>query len=224
MKACARVFTIVLLGVGVTIALCSRASAQQGFYADIHSGLSLFDDAQTRVVVPDEANLHAHTNYDPGWLVGAAGGYDWPFGLALEEEFTFRDSKIDRIATDVPLLKDGEAYSYAMMTNGYYRYHNSTPFTPYIGGGVGEAVVQLSNLKPVGAVGTYGGTDAEFAYQGIAGVEYRLTPQLSLGAEYRYFATIRPGFVSSVAGVDNVHVSPDYRSNNAMLKMVYHFE
>jgi hypothetical protein len=53
-----------------------------------------------------------------------------------------------------------------MMLNGYYRFLNSTPFTPYIGGGVGEASIALNNARFAGApnLGPFSGTDAVFGY------------------------------------------------------------
>jgi hypothetical protein len=70
--------------------------------------------------------------------------------------------------------------------------------------------------------GPFSGTDAVLAYQGIAGVAYPIAPHLSLAAEYRYFATLRPGFEQNVANRD-VKISPSYAVNNVLLRMVYAF-
>jgi OOP family OmpA-OmpF porin len=81
----------------------------------------------------------------------------------------------------------------------------------------------LNNARPViVGGGPFGGTDADFAYQGIAGVSYPLCPHLDIAAEYRYFGTLRPGFEDRIDGED-VKVSPTYRSNNALLRLVYTF-
>lgn len=217
-----------LSAAGCSLALLlglSPPSHASGFYAGIEGGATFFNDDYTRLVIPPLPTIGTHTNYDPGWLAGANGGYEWPLGLALEEEFAFRQSDIDRIANSTgAIFKGGDAHSYSIMTNGYYRWHNPTPFTPYIGGGVGESTVVLNNLRPVGGTGDFGGDDAVFAYQGIAGVSYSLSHQLSIGAEYRYFATLRPGFESNVSGVNNVKIAPDYASHNAMVRVSYNFE
>ncbi|HTT76247.1 MAG TPA: outer membrane beta-barrel protein [Candidatus Binataceae bacterium] len=199
----------------------------EGFYAGVQGGATFFNDDYTRVVIPPAPTIGSHTNFDVGWLAGASAGYELPLGFALEEEFTFRESHIDRVATTGgPLLTGGDAHSYSIMTNGYYGWHNSTPFTPYIGGGVGESTVVLNNLRPAFGTGTgnYGGDDAVFAYQGIAGVSYAFSPRLSLAAEYRYFATLRPGFTANVGGADNVKVAPDYTSQNVLLRLTYNFD
>jgi OmpA-OmpF porin, OOP family len=210
------------------IASCATARAE-GFYADVHGGATIPWNETARVssnVVP--ASINAHTNYNIGWLAGASAGYQWDHGwargLASEFEFTFRQNHIDRIATSAPITLGGDLHSYAMMLNGYYRFLNSTPFTPYIGGGVGEASIALNNARFAGApnFGPFSGTDAVFGYQGIAGVSYPIAPHLNMAAEYRYFATLRPGFQQTVAGQE-VKISPDYYTNNVLLRVVYSF-
>jgi OmpA-OmpF porin, OOP family len=205
----------------LSVAGLARAS---GFYAGAEGGATFFNDDYTRVVIPPLPTIGAHTNYDVGWLAGANAGYEWPIGLAAEEEFAFRESQLDHVASSAEaIFKGGDAHSYSIMTNGYYRWHNETPFTPYVGGGLGESTVVLNNLRPVGAPGNFGGDDAVFGYQGIAGVSYAFSPQLSIGAEYRYFATLRPGFQAGIDG-NNVKVCPDYSSHNAMVRLTYNFE
>lgn len=204
--------------------LLSVPAWAEGFYADVHGGAAFFEEDSARVTAQDSGgSINAHTNFDPGWLAGASAGYEWPLGLVSEFEFTFRQNHVDRIAGSTPLFLGGDMHSYAMMLNGYYRFHNSTPFTPYVGAGLGEAVVALNNARPVTFDSSpFGGTDAVFAYQGIAGVSYPICPHLDIAAEYRYFGTLRPGFQQTING-EEVKVSPTYRSNNALLRLVYTF-
>jgi opacity protein-like surface antigen len=88
---------------------------------------------------------HARSHGEPfsgrlinlGMVVGASAGYSWDMGLAAEAEFAYRRNGLDEdvfsgVSTDV----HGTLSSYTLMANGYYRFHNDTPFTPYIGGGV----------------------------------------------------------------------------------------
>jgi OOP family OmpA-OmpF porin len=213
------------VGVAALAIIVSSAVARaDGFYADVHGGATIPWNESARVssdIAPASAN--AHTNYSVGWLAGASAGYQWDRGwargFASEFEFTFRQNHIDRIATSAPITLGGDLHSYAMMLNGYYRFLNSTPFTPYIGGGVGEASIALNNARFARAsnLGPFSGTDAVFGYQGIAGVSYPICPHLSMAAEYRYFATLRPGFDQTVAGQD-VKISPDYYTNNVLLR------
>ena len=211
-------------GVGLLATFLLPAFAwADGFYADLHGGATFFNNDGARVTaLTSGGSVHAHTNYDTGWLAGSSVGYEWRQGFAGEFEFTFRQNHLNRIASSAPLFVGGDLHSFAMMFNGYYRFHNATPFTPYLGGGLGEAVVGLNNARPIAGVdrGPFGGTDAAFAYQGIAGVSYPLAPHLSIAAEYRYFASLRPGFQQHLAG-EEVKVSPSYDSHNALLRLVY---
>jgi opacity protein-like surface antigen len=218
-----RVVSIMIVAVLLLGYSATHASAK-GFYADAYGGSVFAQSDFARLSDPLlPSSIGSHGNYDVGWLAGAAGGYELPIGFAFEGEFTFRQNDIDRIANNQVLFTGGDLHSFAMMANGYYRLHNSTPFTPYIGGGIGEAVVALNNTRPVGINGNFGGTDAVFAYQAIAGVSYAFTPRLSLAAEYRYFATVRPGFQEDLAGLPDFKISPDYETHNAVLKMTYSF-
>jgi OOP family OmpA-OmpF porin len=225
-----QVRNVISVGVASLAIITSSAVARaDGFYADVHGGATIPWNETARVssnIAP--ASVKAHTNYSVGWLAGASAGYQWEHGwargFASEFEFTFRENHIDRIATSAPITLGGDLHSYAMMLNGYYRFLNSTPFTPYIGGGLGEASIALNNARFAGApnLGPFSGTDAVFAYQGIAGVSFPICPHLSMAAEYRYFATLRPGFEQTMAGQD-VKISPDYYTNNALLRAVYSF-
>jgi OOP family OmpA-OmpF porin len=209
----------------LTLASTGQAADGSGFYADAHGGTGIFWNETARVAPSNvPSSINAHTNYDVGWLAGASAGYAWTQGFATEFEFTFRQNHINRIATSGPLFLGGDMHSYAMMLNGYYRFRNSTPFTPYIGGGLGEAVVVMNNTRPAGGIdrGPFGGTDATFGYQGIAGVSYPIAERVSLAAEYRYFATLRPSFEQNIAGNDT-KISQDYSSNNVLLRVVYSF-
>jgi hypothetical protein len=66
----------------------------------------------------------------------------------------FVKNHIDRIAVGSSLVFfGGDAHSFAMMANGYYRLKTGWPLTPYIGGGIGEVVIVLNNLRAPG-IGT----------------------------------------------------------------------
>ena len=83
---------------------------------------------------------------------------------------------------DTPFVLSGDEQFtvQALMSNVYLDLANQSPLTPYIGVGVGGARVETQS----------GARDAAFAYQGRAGVEFRVSPKLSLGAEYVYFRTL----------------------------------
>jgi len=213
-----------ILTVALAGALLFAASAwADGFYLDIHGGASLLNEDSARVTtLSGGGSVHAHNNFDPGWLAGGAAGFESSNGLAAELEYTFRQNHLNRIASTAPLFLGGDLHTSAIMLNGYYRFFNKTHFTPYLGGGFGELVSTLNNTHPTFSANQsgFGGTQVTLAYQGIFGISYPLMPHLTLATEYRYLApTSRPGFQQR-----GIKVSPDYDSHNAILKLTYHFE
>ena len=57
------------------------------------------------------------------------------------------------------------------MVNGYYHFLTGSPWTPYLGRGVGAGHVAVSDAGILAFGGaTFSDSDWQFAYQGIAGV------------------------------------------------------
>lgn len=75
------------------------------------------------------------------------------------------------------------------MVNLYYDIPTGSPITPYVGAGIGDA--HLTNS---------GGSDA-FAYQGMIGLNYKLSESSTIFGGYRYFGTNDFAIKSTVAGV-----------------------
>jgi len=105
-----------------------------------------------------------------------------------------------------------------LMANAYYDLHNSTRFTPYIGGGLGMAHLEF----PTGlGYGNTSGTDNRFAYQGMLGVSYspESLPATDWSLGYRYLGTSAPQFTSATG-----HISADsLKTNSVELGFRYHF-
>jgi opacity protein-like surface antigen len=104
------------------------------------------------------------------------------------------------------------------MANLIYDFDFGLPVIPHIGGGIGAAEVtrNLSNI--------FGGTHdtvTVFAYQGIAGLRYRLSPAVAMDLDYRYFGTSETTFLSTNVGGDRIH--SNYRTHNIVLSLVYQF-
>jgi opacity protein-like surface antigen len=73
-----------------------------------------------------------------------------------------------------------------------------TNIVPYIGGGVGgaESIFNAHAFSDQAGVQTAYGSESDtvFAYQAFAGVRFMLSPNVSLGLGYKYFATGNPTF------------------------------
>ena len=113
----------------------------------------------------------------------------------------------------------GNAKATSLMVNGLYDFRNSTPFTPYLGLGVGYGVVDYSNVNPVGG-STLNDSNGGLAYQGILGVDVRVVKSTSVFIDYRQFtAQDAGGRLNSGTSVDG-----DYTTRTALIGLRYRFE
>lgn len=125
-------------------------------------------------------------SYDPGFVVGAAAGYQFDFGLQVEGEIAHRRNGFDDFS-GTPT--GGVLSSTSFMANLWYEFDTGTAWHPFVGGGIGAALVGVEDftLGPAGA-SIQDDSDVTLAYQLGAGVAYDLTENIALTAQYRFFA------------------------------------
>jgi len=173
------------LALALALPLAAHAESQ-GFYIGGAGGADFAVDSKASTGAG-----HNKLQLDTGGTGLLNFGYDFgSFRTELEGAYSGNDISGTRGAT----LRNpgGSTETWSVMFNGFYDFHNNSDFTPYVGGGIGVGFVNasLTGVRPTGsAVGLYNGSDSTFAYQGIAGISYALTPNLSLTTDYRYFAT-----------------------------------
>ena len=145
--------------------------------------------------------------------LGPAGdiylGYDWG-SFRADAELSLRTNSIDKLRVDgVTEGKNGHQRTIGIMANGYYDFEFGSRFVPYVGAGVGVA---LMNLQGRDALGKFSDFNTRFAYQGIAGVSYNFSPNLAANLEYRYLGTTEPTFSDN-----GVKVKTDSLGNHTVL-------
>ncbi|WP_026843284.1 outer membrane protein [Citrifermentans bremense] len=155
------------------------------------------------VTVPSETHaggdFNDTVNFDPGLNIGGTAGMD--FGtVRLEGEVSYKEGNVDTIYfnnspppnrftnTDVSLNAT------AFMANMFIDLHNNGPITPYLGGGIGFAILSLDDK-----FGDFYIPDEEvvLAYQAGGGLEVALNRQMSLDLGYRYFRTDEANFADT---------------------------
>ncbi len=107
------------------------------------------------------------------------------------------------------------------MANVLYDFMPDNRWTPYIGAGIGAGRVTLNDVLIVPNGLQLNGNAWEFAYQGIAGVKYGVTPAWSISLDYRYFATTNVKF--SMPNPVVVPATMGYHTHNIFLGLAYHF-
>ncbi|MFA5689468.1 MAG: outer membrane protein [Kiritimatiellales bacterium] len=126
--------------------------------------------------------------FDAGYVIGMAAGIaSDELPVRVELSFFYQKNDIDQIEDDYYYYKDvGDISMLAFMLNGYYDFRNSSIITPYLMGGIGAVRVKVK-IDELGS-----GSDTVAAFQLGAGVDVKVTDNISLDAGYRFLKTSDP--------------------------------
>ncbi len=117
----------------------------------------------------------------PGFMGGVSIGYKFENSVRLEGEFAYRRNRMK-----VPSYYDGHCAltTHSVMANVYYDHDLGYEWTPYIGAGIGYAHnTTMIHTKGDGVFSSQN----KFAYQVMAGVNYKICDKTYAGLEYKYF-------------------------------------
>jgi opacity protein-like surface antigen len=199
------VIIFVLVAIAAIPAVSFASPARPGSYISGFLGANAQQDTTATISEFNPVTTkNAQVQFDPGINIGGSAGYD--FGtLRLEGEMSYKQENISSVSEQTFGTKyinvDGHLGAFAMMINGFFDFHNESPITPYLGGGMGFAALNLSNTRGVdantGAINDhiFRSDDATvFAYQAGAGVEVAINKRFSIDLGYRYFCTSKANF------------------------------
>jgi len=191
MKRALAVIVLVLLALPPA---AGAAQSRPGPYVSGFLGFNQTDDATLETTDFFNGTVQDYNlEFDPGVYVGGTMGFDYG-PLRLEGEFSFRDAEIATITSFNGTRSRGGDSSlgiFAFMANGFFDLENSSPITPYLGGGAGFATLVLDedvfdgNGDPI----YYEDSATTYAVQAGGGVEIALNRGISLDIGYRYFRT-----------------------------------
>jgi opacity protein-like surface antigen len=202
---------------------CSSVAFAKGPYVSGQLGMAFMPDVAFESVWSNTSQIYpalSRMRLVPGIGLGVAGGYD--FGtVRLEEELGYQYNRVKQLQI-VSLTLKGSGYvsCSTILLNGYYDFHNSTPFTPFVSAGVGVANVAMKDLaveKTDGYERKSLGTEQDnvFAYQAGLGVGYAVSDNVIMDFKYRYLATA------------TLHLGPvsesDFSSHNLYLGLRFNF-
>jgi OmpA-OmpF porin, OOP family len=158
--------------------------------------------------------------FAPGFALGGFAGYDF-VGPRVEIEALYRNNlgtasttfPIAGIGTQTILNSRVKVQQTSVMANVYYDFLADQAFTPYVGAGAGIAFIG-SHIGPL-----TDSSDTEFAYQAIIGIGYKVTPNMRLNLDGRYYGTLDPSFNNSFSLPTSTvpatgSVSGSYPNNN----------
>ena len=196
---------------GIIFAMPSVAAAiDLEPYGSLYGGLSLLEDADAGL-----GSLEAE--FDPGFVVGATYGARVvdAFTARLELDLSYRRHEIEDIGN---VSGGGDVNTFGALGNFWLDFINTTSFTPYVGGGLGLAYIDLNDVELAGA-DLVDDEDLVFAWQLGAGVGWEVSSNVTIGLDYRWFATADPEF-ENTAGSD---FDSEYSSHNFMASVRYGF-
>jgi opacity protein-like surface antigen len=210
-------FAIAALVALVMPAICNATPPRPGPYMSVFAGVSVPQDADvTTTDFFNDVTINDKVEFDTGVYAGGTAGFDFGF-LRLEGEASYRYSDINTVNDQTNAIQfsnvDGNLGAFAMMANAFVDLHNASPITPYVGGGIGFAVLNLSDTFGDGVPLYLNGDETVFAYQVGAGLEIELNPMVSLDLGYRYFGTDKASFSSDFLSTTDLKLE----SHNAMV-------
>ncbi|MEI9984535.1 MAG: OmpA family protein [Aliidongia sp.] len=161
-------------------------------------------------VSPRGGGADVKSQFDGSYVGLGTVGWNFGNGLRAEVEGGYRRSGRRRRAQCRPGQSGGALGMYTVMVNGLYDFDISRfgvptyGFVPHLGIGAGWAGARFDHAGSFNGE-TLSGKQDLFAYQGIAGVDYRVAPQIKISLDYKYLGTERGDF----------HLSPGLAGNTA---------
>ncbi|GHU03576.1 membrane protein [Alphaproteobacteria bacterium] len=187
------------LAVGVSVSPPPALAETNGWYVGADLGYSYAAKQKDSLSFYDQQVFpyDLETKFKPGAAILGHVGYGWG-SFRVEGELGYRYSKADtgKISHSYGSGKydsSGSIRATTLMLNALYDFDTGTPWTPYIGAGVGGAWLEASSINAgmvtSGSLAKIDDSDLVFAWQGIVGVSYAFTNALSIKADYRTLGT-----------------------------------
>jgi outer membrane protein OmpA-like peptidoglycan-associated protein len=177
-------FKSLLLGSGVALlcAMPANAGHFHGWYIGLEGGANWVSDNDAAFGTFQPPPGPVSIDFDTGWTVLATAGYGFQSNWRVEAELGYRSNDIDAV-TGATTRTGGELTATTLMANVLYDWPLSDRWTVSVGAGAGAAHNQFDD----GVIDQDG--DYNFAYQGIAGISYALSPRMDLTLNYRFTKT-----------------------------------
>lgn len=155
----------------ITLTCLAGAAQAQNWYVGGYGAMNYTHDGF--------ANGSDKINYNLGFGFGGMVGYAMPNGLRFEGELAYRSNDIDSIAG---VSVGADITSWAVMGNVLYEFNVQSNVKPHVGAGLGFAPTEVE-------IGGVSYSDSVVAGQLIAGIDYKMAPDMALILDYRLFFT-----------------------------------
>jgi OmpA-OmpF porin, OOP family len=193
-----------------------------GPYAGISGGGQWLNN-----ISPRGGGADVKSQFDGSYVGLGTVGWNFGNGIRAEIEGGYRRSDVSGVRGAGPGEAGGALGIYTAMVNGLYdfdlgRYGVPTyGFVPHLGVGVGWAGARFDHASLYNGE-TMSGKEDLFAYQGIAGVDYRVAPQVKISLDYKYLGTERGDFHLS-PGLEGTGARTSIQDQAVLLGVRYEF-
>jgi opacity protein-like surface antigen len=160
-------------------------------------------------------------DFHDGFTVGAAIGGDVAKDLRGEIEVSYVDYNVDHADEQGFLPANGDVNSYFLLANLWRDFHLGM-FQPYLGGGVGMALMDVDLDIDPGTDHHSKDTTLAFAAQAGSGIRFDLTDTITLDLGYRFKAAMGV-LTKGVTGVDNDHSFGSYYTHIGQAGITWKF-
>jgi len=193
--------------VGVLLVASTTSALAAGPYIGAAGGVSIFHDSDVKDTASNET---ATAEFDTGIGFNVSAGYNFD-PVRVEFEFGYKEADVDKFT--VPgfgsvsgASSDAQVLSY--MANAYYDIKTNSPFTPYIGVGLGLLNGEFKDPD-------FKEDDTVFGYQFAVGAAYNFNKNVAFDVSYRF-----QGAASDFeVGASEI----SYMSSNIMAGLRYNF-
>ena len=178
-------------------------------YVTFGLGITATDDTSFQV-----APGTIDTEFEDDWNYSAAYGWKRE-GYRYEVELVVGEDDVSSHTLNggAPLAGPTGGINMAgVLFNGYYDFSTASAFTPYVGAGLGVAMVEAEGFGVATIPDVLDDDDTVIAYQLMAGIGYDLSDRTNIFAEYRYFGTEGADVTTSVS-TGSVATDLDYSIN-----------
>lgn len=186
MKNAIRIFAVLTLVITSSKNVFAEAtSTDSNWYARLGIGYADQIDNYNEV---NEAETEWEFDGGPNLTISAGhSSYSW----AVEGEVSYKkmDATTDIFTgTSTTLNLKGDQSQLAVMLNGFWYPKPNWKVSPYLGVGLGITRISWNDIRARGTSFRIDDSDNVFTYQLILGGSYKITSQIHLEADYRYFA------------------------------------
>jgi len=209
------------IGCLILILVAGNAAAQTNtdYYLGAYAGVTSLVTANAR----DSFGLF-NLEATEGSLIAVSIGYELPplrheSNGRVEIEYSQRSANFNQAEfTNGKVSASGSLEVQSLMFNSFVVFPTRTRFSPYVGLGIGGAIINVDNLVVAGFP-MVNDDNFSFAWQVGGGMEFTLTQSLRMDLGYRFFSTNHTDFVQ----VDGSKIEIEGHSHNGMLGLVWLF-